>query len=134
MLKIISLIYFLAVVILSLIPLSGIEAPDNSDKIAHFIAYSGLGVFAYFIARSFNTRLYLFVFVIALGVLLETLQLAIPGRGFSYFDLLANTLGTIFGFCLSWMFRASKEIPSFGGCGSPNTTVPIKHAEEKESA
>lgn len=131
MLKIISFIYLIAVILLSLLPLSGIDAPDNSDKIAHFTAYSGLGAFAYFIARSFKTRLFLFVFVIVLGVLLEGLQMAIPGRGFSYFDIVANAAGAIFGFGMSWMFRTSKETPSFGGCGSPQTTVPVKHTEEK---
>jgi len=131
MLKIISFIYLIALVLLSLIPLSGIEAPGNSDKIAHFISYGGLAVLAYFIARSFNTRFYLFISVIVLGILLEFLQLVIPGRSFSYLDILANISGTLFGFGLSWMFRASREQPRYGGCGSPHTTVPVKHSEEE---
>ncbi len=132
MLKLISASYLIALILLSLIPVSGIEAPGNSDKIAHFIAYCGLGIFAYFIARSFNMRFYLFVLVIAIGVLLEGMQLVIPGRSFSYLDILANASGTLFGFGLSWMFKASTETPRFGGCGSPRTTVPVKHREEKE--
>jgi len=132
MLKIISVFYLIALILLSLIPLSGISPPGNSDKIAHFIAYGGLAVFAYFIARSFNMRLYLFLSVIALGVLLECLQIVVPGRSFSYLDILANALGATFGFGLSRMFLASKETPSFGGCGSPQTTVPVKHSKENE--
>ena len=132
MLKIISASYLIALILLSLIPLSGISPPGNSDKIAHFIAYCGLAVFVYFIARSFNMRLYLFLSVIALGILLEGLQIVIPGRSFSYFDILANALGAVFGFGLSLMFLASKETPSFGGCGSPQTTVPVKHSDEAE--
>ncbi len=132
MLKIISFIYLIALILSSLVPFSGIDAPGNSDKIAHFIAYCGLAVFAYFVARSFNTRLYLFLSILALGILLEFLQLPIPGRSFSYFDMLANVSGAIFGFGLSWMFRESKETPRYGGCGSPHTTVPVKHTEEKE--
>ena len=132
MLKIISSIYLLALIILSLVPLSGIESPGNSDKIAHFIAYAVLSVMAYFAAGSFKQRAYLLLSLIALGIILEALQLVIPGRNFDYFDMLANIAGAISGFCISWMIRASREQPRYGGCGSPHTTVPVKHVDEEK--
>lgn len=130
-LKLLSLIYLLALIVLSMVPLSGVESPGNTDKIAHFIVYAILGAMAYFISGSFKQRIYLFLSIIALGAVLELVQYLIPGRSFSYLDMAANLAGTLFGFGISWMFKLSKQTPSFGGCGSPQTTVPVKNLEDQ---
>ena len=133
MLKWISCAYVLIIVLLSLLPISGNDSLGYADKIAHFFIYAVMGVLAYFITGSFKTRVYLFFAIIALGVLLEFLQIVIPERDFSYLDIVANAAGTMFGFGLSWMYCVSRQTPSFGGCGSPQTTVPVKHRKESES-
>ena len=132
MLKIISSIYLVVLLILSLYPLSGVDSAGHSDKIAHFVAYTILSALAYFLSSSNKNRLYLLGSVILLGILLEALQLLIPGRNFSYLDMAANIGGALFGFGLSMMVLKSREQPRFGGCGSPYTTVPVKHAEENK--
>lgn len=132
MLKIITSLYIVALIVLSLFPLLGMEAGGNSDKIAHFIAYTVLSVLFYFSSSNSKKRIYLLLFVIAIGVILEALQLLVPGRNFSYYDLLANIAGGFLGFGISWMLLQSTERPSYGGCGSPNTTVTVKQCEETE--
>ena len=131
MLKIISSVYLIALIILSLVPLSSIESPGNTDKIAHFIAYLILSVLVYFISGSLKQKVYLFISVIVIGIVLESIQNLIPGRSFSYFDMLGNVAGAVFGYLLSWMLLASRETPRYGGCGSPQTTVPVKHTDEE---
>ena len=133
MLKIISGAYVVVVIFLSLVPVSSVISAGYSDKIAHFIAYGGMGVLAYFGTDSFKKRIYLFVSIITLGALMECLQYYIPGRSASYFDILANAAGALFGFAISRMFTMSTESPNFGGCGSPRTTVSVKHGEEKKN-
>ena len=130
MLRIISFIYLLALIIVSLMPFSGTESIGNSDKIAHFIVYALLGILGYHSSKSFKQGIYFFLSIITLGVVLELVQFIIPGREFSYLDIAANTAGAVFGFFVSWMFKTSRETPSFGGCGSPQTTVPVKNVEK----
>ena len=133
MLKLISAAYVIVVIILSLVPESGAVSSGWADKIAHFTAYGGMGVLAYFLTGSLKKRFYLFIAIIALGVLMEFLQHYIPGRGASYLDIASNIAGALSGFAISHMYTISREPPSFGGCGSPRTTVPIKHEKEKKN-
>lgn len=132
MLRIISFIYLVAIIIVSLIPFTGTESVGHSDKIAHFIVYALLGILGYYISGSFKQRIYFFLSIISLGVVLELVQFLIPTREFSYLDIAANFTGTVFGFLVSWMIRTSRESPNFGGCGSPHTTVPVKHVEKDQ--
>lgn len=68
MLRIISFIYLVALIILSLLPFSGTESAGHSDKIAHFIVYALLGILGYYVSRSFKQRIYFFVSIIALAL------------------------------------------------------------------
>lgn len=133
MLKIVSGAYIIVVIVLSLVPVSSTIGAGYSDKIAHFIAYGGMGVLAYFGTDSLRKRSYLFLSIIALGVLMEGLQFYIPGRSASYLDILANAGGALFGFGISLMFTMSMESPRFGGCGSPRTTVVVRHGEDEKN-
>lgn len=94
--------YVLLVIFLSLIPSAAISTGMHSDKLAHFLAYGVMGFLAYVSVESRHNKAYLFVFVIALGVVLEFFQLYLPGRSASFFDIIANTVGTIIGYLLAW--------------------------------
>jgi VanZ family protein len=78
------------------------------DKLLHFIGFFILAIlllltFQYY---KLNNR-YASVFLIALGIgiLIEYVQLGIPGREFSPLDILADALGIIIGSVLVWGFR-----------------------------
>lgn len=67
------------------------------DKGAHLIAFLSIGFPAWFIARRRRSFLLLVATNLALGIALELLQAAVPGRDFSYFDMLANVVGITVG-------------------------------------
>jgi len=106
MLKLIFIAYTLLVMTLSLIPTAIGGSAMYADKLAHFIAYGGMGFLAYISVGSVNKRVYLFLLVISLGVVLEFFQLYIPGRGASFVDIMANTLGAIVGCFVGWKLLA----------------------------
>ncbi|MEX1000328.1 MAG: VanZ family protein [Thermodesulfobacteriota bacterium] len=95
--------YILLVIFLSLIPTAAIGAGMHSDKLAHFLAYGGMGFLAYISVQSRHKKVYLFIFIISLGVVLELFQLYIPGRSASFFDIVANTLGATMGYLVVWI-------------------------------
>ena len=74
MLKLIFIAYTLLVITLSLIPTAIGGSGMYVDKLAHFIAYGGMGFLAYISVGSVNKRVYLFLLVISLGVVLEFFQ------------------------------------------------------------
>lgn len=106
MLKLIFIAYTLLVITLSLIPTAIGGSGMYVDKLAHFIAYGGMGFLAYISVGSVNKRVYLFLFVISLGVVLEFFQHYIPGRSASFLDIMANTLGAISGCFVGWKLLA----------------------------
>jgi hypothetical protein len=106
MLKLIFIAYALLVMTFSLIPTAIGGSVMYSDKLAHFIAYGGMGFLAYISVASVNKRVYLFLLVISLGVVLEFFQLYIPGRSASFVDIMANTLGVIVGYFVGWILLA----------------------------
>ena len=94
------------VVFLSLTP--KIEIPlgfRDSDKIAHFVAYIWLSVLPFF-AFSPPAALRRALFMVPLGIGLEFAQTMIPGRFFSFGDILANIAGIALGI---WMARSLKR-------------------------
>ncbi len=89
------------VVFLSLSP--KIEVPldfRESDKIAHFIAYLWLAVLP-FMAFSHPAAWRGALLMVPLGIVLEFAQMVVPGRFFSFGDMLANALGIVAGIWLS---------------------------------
>jgi VanZ family protein len=87
-----------AIVFLSVIPLSLPPNVLNTDKIAHFLAYS---IFSTCLGLAFNldwrlkrTRLIVILAVFSFGMVLELIQgYLILYRTFEVFDLLANSAG-----------------------------------------
>jgi VanZ family protein len=71
---------------------------DNSDKVGHFLAFSGLSITA-FIAFKGRFSLFMWGALIALAFALEYLQGAfLPLRTFSLEDSYANLIGVAIGF------------------------------------
>ena len=93
-------------VFLSLLP--KIEIPlefRESDKVAHFLAYLWLGVLPFF-AFSPPAALRRALLMAPLGISLEFAQMMVPGRFFSFGDMLANVAGIALGI---WMAGVVKK-------------------------
>jgi len=91
------------VIYMSLAPLSfsGIIYFPQSDKVAHFAAYT---VMMFWFSQIYPKRpasLLIASGIIMLGILLEFIQGASGYRTFEYLDMAANTLGVISGYCLA---------------------------------
>lgn len=92
---------------LSLSPSTGVSV--GNDKIGHFIAYAILmlnGGLIAMLGRQSQYRLkrklwVFFGFSVLFGILMEVGQNFVPGRDTSFYDLLANVLGALFGFVLT---------------------------------
>ena len=85
------------VIVLSLMPASGLPSTDISDKIEHFAAYFALAVAG---ASGFHgrwARLIIIFSLIAFGLLMECGQMLSPGRDPSIGDAIANALGVLCG-------------------------------------
>tara|TARA_B100000886_G_C20335162_1_gene454142 strand:+ start:631 stop:969 length:339 start_codon:yes stop_codon:yes gene_type:complete len=100
-------VYIVSILLLSSIP--GESVPSvvglTWDKSLHFIEYGILGVL---LRRAggdtvFGT-IYLCLFGIVIGCLDEFWQTFIPGRTGSYFDVMADAIGVIFGVCTTNYF------------------------------
>ncbi|WP_136254798.1 VanZ family protein [Onishia niordana] len=93
----------LAIALGSLAPSA--EMPDSLpwDKANHFIGYGGLAALVGLAGMAGGAA---FIAVVAYGVAIELAQLAVPGRmGGDPFDMLANTLGALFGLAVLALVR-----------------------------
>jgi VanZ family protein len=72
---------------------------SHSDKVAHFIAYAGLGFLFHQILD--HTPKALLLRAVLVGVIIEILQTQVPTRSFELADILANILGAVSGMILS---------------------------------
>lgn len=87
----------------SLGPIDDIDIVDHQDKLIHFLQYFVLAFLTFFALvrgtrrdREWQFRMTLMA-VIAYGVTLEVLQLAVPQRDMSALDILANVAGAVVG-------------------------------------
>ncbi|MDI6825622.1 MAG: VanZ family protein [Candidatus Aenigmarchaeota archaeon] len=102
-----TLFYAIIIFILSSLPkLPSVEKP-GFDKIEHAIEYSILGFLALgcFTNRS-KLKIVIFVIIICFlyGFLDEIHQYFVPGREFSVFDVLANSIGSLLGVSINLKF------------------------------
>lgn len=90
-------------------PMKTLEHLDISDKIEHFGAYS---VFMFLPAIHERWKLVASVALggLLLGIGLEFGQLYSPGRSFEIADMIADTLGVCFGFCIAIPVRSSGAV------------------------
>jgi VanZ family protein len=91
--RFVFLILLLAVLVLSLLPISHPSASPN-DKVNHFIAYGTLMLVGYWAFQSIG---WIGLFVIGWGILIEILQGQTSYRLLSYADVLANSAGVALG-------------------------------------
>ena len=89
-----------AVVVLSLIPVE-VDLGEDSDKLAHFLAYGSLSLWFGMIFTGTSRQFGITVAIVALGVVLEFLQGLTGYRTFSIADMIANALGAALGWGLA---------------------------------
>ena len=94
--SLVFLLYAVLVAIVSLRPMSGASI-DPWDKVLHFIVYAVFAVLGYQALKKGRRYFYVCLGIIAYGALIEVAQSYMPGRVMSGYDLLANTLGVVFG-------------------------------------
>ncbi|MEI6334455.1 MAG: VanZ family protein [Methylococcaceae bacterium] len=100
------------------LPLLG-EAP-HLDKVAHFIAFSGLGLLACALAFKLNPTPTIpllsapLLMVTLFGIIDEAFQMLVPGRQADLLDLLADICGALFAVfsanLIARLLRANKPV------------------------
>ena len=103
--------YTIFLIILSAVPVNDFSFPKfqlfGIDKLAHFIMYLFLTILWYYSAENFYSSKFKLLFLsIFFGLLLEIFQHILPyGRYFDLADILANTLGVIFGIIILYCIK-----------------------------
>lgn len=92
------------------------------DKVAHFLAFSGLGLLVCALSFKLSPRPAIplfsipFLIVTLSGIIEESYQLFVPGRAAELLDLLADICGALFAIILAnhvaHLIRANKQISS----------------------
>lgn len=109
--KKVTILYTLLIVIISLIPVPQIPFPEISlfqwDKFFHLFVYLVMSVmwitFGFLQTKKFKWSYLFYVFFI--GLLIEFFQLILPiGRYFEIADIIANGLGILLGFSISYLY------------------------------
>ena len=107
----ITVYYTLFLIILSLIPVTDFGLPKfqlfEIDKLVHFFMYFLLTILWSFASKNlYNSTFKLLLFAIFFGFALEIFQHILPfGRYFDLADLLANSLGVIFGIIILYYIK-----------------------------
>jgi VanZ family protein len=96
-------VWFTVVIAGSLLPGRVVTAivPAISDKIAHAVMYSGLGLLQGLILESRWSRIQSLIAAVVAGMLLEAAQAHIPGRGADWTDVMWNVSGALFGWMIA---------------------------------
>ncbi len=90
-------VYVAVVVVLSLVPLAAELPGQGTDKLVHFAAYGIMALLGMPLVSVGRSRLVMLLAIVAVGAVLEGLQLMLPYRDPSALDLVANCLGAIAG-------------------------------------
>jgi len=103
-------------------PLPLLGEVHGLDKVAHFLAFSGLGLLVCALSFKLTPRPAIPLFSMPLlivtlsGIIEESYQLFVPGRAASMLDLLADICGALFAIILAnrvaHLIRANKQISS----------------------
>lgn len=103
LLLLVAIVYTIALVIASLVNLSGMPSLGSSfdDKIYHCVAYIGLSMLwitYYKPSNKKHIKFLVFSAVVLFGVILELIQHQLnPNRTYDNYDLLANCIGVVIG-------------------------------------
>jgi len=102
--------FFLAsltiLLILSLTPGNG-SAFDPFDKLAHFLMYFSVTIPLMGLLEKRSNQIKGVFVAILLGIAIEFIQEYVPGRGFEYWDIVANSCGVLFG---AYFFYWKKDL------------------------
>ncbi len=90
-------VYVAVVVVLSLMPLAADLLGQAADKLVHFAAYGIMALLGMPLVNVGRSRLVMLLAIVAVGAVLEGMQLMLPYRDASALDLVANCLGAIAG-------------------------------------
>ena len=103
-------------------PLPILGEVQGLDKVAHFLAFSGLGLLVCALSFKLSPRPAIplfsipFLIVTLFGIIEESYQLFVPGRATDLMDLLADICGALFAIILAnrvaHLIRANKQISS----------------------
>jgi VanZ family protein len=101
---ILVLIYVGCIILLSLLPpqdFPKVELFPNVDKVVHFLMYLGFSVLGCWALKTELNRSRVWIIIpvtIGWGIFMEIMQLCMHiGRSFSWFDILANSIGVFTG-------------------------------------
>lgn len=105
--------YLLAIIVLSLIPVTLPQTAAQEDKILHFLAYGGLAaLWPHWHARGPRAACW----AALVGAVLEVAQGVLPtGRCMDAWDAVANALGAVLGASMIWVGRDAWERIKPGG-------------------
>ena len=89
----------ISIVLISILSIQEIEVEssiDLSDKFIHFSCFLYLSIISW-LSRIIYKELWLYVIVLAYGILIEIVQIYIPYRSFEFLDIFADFLGIVAG-------------------------------------
>ena len=93
------IILLISVVFISILSVQEIEVQSSvnlSDKLLHFFCFLYLTIITW-LSRIINKELWLYVIVLAYGILIEIVQMYIPYRSFEFLDIFADFVGILAG-------------------------------------
>ena len=93
------LILVISILLTSILSIQEIEIQSSvnfSDKLLHFFCFLYLTIITW-LSRIIYKELWLYVIVLAYGILIEIIQIYIPYRSFEFLDIFANFLGILVG-------------------------------------
>ncbi len=93
------LILVISILLISILSIQEIEVQSSvnfSDKLLHFFCFLYLTILSW-LSRIIYKELWLYVIVLAYGILIEIIQIYIPYRSFEFLDIFADFLGILVG-------------------------------------
>jgi VanZ family protein len=106
-----------AIVVLVLTLMPGEAIPNvpifGIDKLVHFFIFGTLNLLMLIAFKKQETKEYLkicFFSSIGYGILIEFIQPFVPGRTFSIYDMIANTIGVILGYAFFRLLLGRKLV------------------------
>lgn len=104
LIKLSTLLILLLITYFSLKTPDGHDLPTN-DKVGHFLAYTILSIHMFLLSKTKRGNLMAFLFSVFYGILMEFSQGFVPGREQSFYDFIANSLGTLIGLGIMLLFK-----------------------------
>ena len=101
------LILIISIIFISILSVQEIEVQSSVnfiDKLLHFFCFLYLIIITW-LSRIISKELWLYVIVLAYGILIEIVQIYIPYRSFEFLDIFADFLGILAGSFLINFFK-----------------------------